>query len=59
MESKLESRAMIEDTSAVIRQHEDQMIDDTQETQLARENLRGLQTTVHLAKKVGEGLGRG
>ena len=50
---------MTKDTSDVIRQYEDQVIDGTQETQLARENLRRLRTTVHLAKKVGEGLGRG
>ena len=50
---------MTEDTLDVLRQYEDQVIDGTQETQLARENLRGLRTTVHLAKKVGEGLGRG
>ncbi len=50
---------MTEETSDVTRQYEDQMIDGTQKTQLARENLRGLRTTVHLAKEVGEGLGRG
>nr|WP_322975111.1 hypothetical protein [Aporhodopirellula aestuarii] len=38
---------------------ENQVINGTQETQLARENLRGLRTAVHLAKEVGEGLGQG
>lgn len=50
---------MTKDTSDVIRQYEVQVIDGTQETQLARENLRGLRTTIHLANEVGEGLGTG
>ena len=50
---------MTEDTSDVTRQYEYQVIDGTQESQLARETLRRLQTTVHMEKEVGEGLGRG
>ena len=50
---------MTKDTSDVLRQYEDQVIDGTQETQLARETLRRLRTTVHLAKEMGEGLGTG
>ena len=50
---------MTKETSDVTRQYEDQVIDGTQETPLARESLRRLRTTVHLAKEVGKGLGRG
>jgi hypothetical protein len=50
---------MTKHTSDVSRQYEDQVIEGTQETQLARENLRGLRTTVSVANEVGEGLGRG